>query len=775
MKRRITLAIVAAAMLVQPLAAQSNSQPCPLNEKLPVIPEITRTPGYLRGTVAVDSAQQLIPFRNPTTAPTQTSTYECYSQWVRVLRRGEDKPGVNPMPGPTLRARVGDLVQLTFLNLVDPNVFPYSMDQGEKSFGCDQTSIYPANTGDQFPNCFHGSSTANIHFHGSHTNPNSTGDNVFLEIRPSPRTQDQANAPVVNAATVREPFEEFFARCETVLNTGQLVQWPRVWGDLPAAYTEKQAELLRQYDASGKYKKKLWPVDARQIAEGNFPQYFIGAFPYCWRIPEYKEATWPPAEPAPAPGVSGHDAAHTAGAGTAEVPEPEPARALQMGQSPGTHWYHAHKHGSTAINVSNGMTGAFIMEGKYDDDLNAYYGKDWTRGAKVMVINQLGVSPNLERGGGGTTKPGGKGQQLGPDKGPSFSVNGRIQPYVEMQPGEVQMWRIVNTSSRAGTFLNLPAGFQWKQLAQDGVQFNNVNYQAALNQPILLMPGNRADLLVMAPATITGTSTGKKPPAYMTVPLLVQNVVDPTADLPTAAQVTMLNIRVGGKAKPMQFIPQAPTFPPFLADITDKEVTGKKTITFSTSGKTSNPGFSYHYIDGKQFSGEVGEVILLNTVEEWKVVNATYGPPIAHPFHIHINPFQVTEVFDPNATIPDPNNPGKTLPQYVTDRKNLTTSGQCLLDVGDPETWKPCTSARSAPPSNLIWWDVFPIPSGLTVTDPNDSKVTLAQIPGYFKMRSRFVDYHGYYVIHCHILAHEDRGMMTIVEVAPLRSPYSHH
>jgi hypothetical protein len=54
-------------------------------------------------------------------------------------------------------------------------------------------------------------------------------------------------------------------------------------------------------------------------------------------------------------------------------------------------------------------------------------------------------------------------------------------------------------------------------------------------------------------------------------------------------------------------------------------------------------------------------------------------------------------------------------------------------------------------------------------------------VPGYFKMRSRFVDYPGWFVIHCHILAHEDRGMMTVVQVsvekiekgAPL--PFSHH
>jgi FtsP/CotA-like multicopper oxidase with cupredoxin domain len=41
-------------------------------------------------------------------------------------------------------------------------------------------------------------------------------------------------------------------------------------------------------------------------------------------------------------------------------------------------------------------------------------------------------------------------------------------------------------------------------------------------------------------------------------------------------------------------------------------------------------------------------------------------------------------------------------------------------------------------------------------------------------MRSRFVDYPGLFVIHCHILAHEDRGMMMVVEVRPLQLPYAH-
>src|SRR5947199_9425118 len=90
------------------------------------------------------------------------------------------------------------------------------------------------------------------------------------------------------------------------------------------------------------------------------------------------------------------------------------------------------------------------------------------------------------RGGGGHT-----------DKGPDFSVNGQLNPMITMKPGEVQMWRIVNTSGRAGAyFLGPPKGFQWKQLAQDGLQVQDATYQKSLNNQFLMTGGNRVDLLV---------------------------------------------------------------------------------------------------------------------------------------------------------------------------------------------------------------------------------------------------------------------------------------
>src|SRR6185503_9980451 len=163
--------------------------------------------------------------------------------------------------------------------------------------------------------------------------------------------------------------------------------------------------------------------------------------------------------------------------------------------------------------------------------------------------------------------------------------------------------------------------------------------------------------------------------------------------------------------------------------------------------------------DGKKFSGDVGELVQLNKAEEWKIVNETYGPPIAHPFHIHINPFQVTEIFDPNAQLINPktgkpyvdakgnrvNDPNTNQPavKYVF-WKNKLLPGQCYVDPSDPKTWKPMTWMPATPvkpagcvptpnPTNMdnIWWDVFPIPSGYAptkATTDSTGKVTKTPI-----------------------------------------------
>jgi FtsP/CotA-like multicopper oxidase with cupredoxin domain len=756
----LAAAFAAAAVTLAAVPAHAQFIPCsPTGEPLLKIPEFASSGGVLRALVLLTDQQQRLTFRQPpNTIPGQPGTgIVCAPQYVRVYHGVDAQPALpptpagqypDPVPGPVLRARVGDVVNLTFINQINPGDFGDSIDRAENGVGngCDSsTSGYPGAGGDTFPDCFHGSSTGNIHFHGTHTNPNATGDNVFIEVRPSPRVN---NKPTITETTFKAQFDSFFAECTKRLQADALLEWPRTWDDKPLgppsdpkSYTGIQKNLLQTYDANKPDPQKLWPVDSKQVGEGVWPQYYIGAYPYCFRLPAYADQTWPP------PAASGGMAMQMGPLSMNNM------RPLQMGQSPGTHWYHAHKHGSTAINVSNGMAGIFIIEGQYDDDLNTFYGSGWTRTQPVMVISQLGVTPNLELRGSGQT-----------DKGANFSLNGRMQPVVTMQPGEVQMWRIANASSRAGAyFAGPPAGAQWKQLAQDGVQFADANYQSSLNQPFLMAAGNRVDLLIQAPTTAGS------------YPVQVFNEVDPsdlTNPRKPAIAVTLLTINVTGSpatGPQSQFIPKAPAQPPFLADITPAEIKGTKTIIFASTPPPGggNPQYAQHTIDGKKFDGDVGAAVLLNNVEEWKIVNETYGPLISHPFHIHINPFQVVEVFAPNATVPDPDNPGKTIPQYVFDGSAMKT-GQCAVNPKDQSTWRPCGPPFAGP---FIWWDVFPIPSGQEVTLADNSTV---KIPGYFKMRSRFVDFPGLFVIHCHILAHEDRGMMTIVEVVPYKTSMSH-
>ena len=754
----------------QPPTPTPTSVACPpTGQDLVRPPEIVSSGGILSGTIILKDEVERIATAVGASPPT------CDRQRVRVFRipppENTSEPEISdPVPGPTLRARVGELVHLRFVNEVNPANFDpnFVLDECTK-LTSPGGQVYPildtqGNPNDVYPNCLHASSTANIHFHGTHTNPDTTGDNVYLQVPPLPR--DNQGRLTTTPAAAMVGLDEFFRKCSDQLKN-PLNYWPATWDDLARAakpYFDKQVDLLKAYQA--KYPgQNLWDQDQQMNRDGTWPIYYIGAVPYCFALPAYTETVWPP---------------------------PPRSTSPIMGQSPGTHWYHAHKHGSTYINVLNGMTGAFIIEGKYDDDLNAAYGgymlrdnKAWNaRSQPVLVLNQLGSYPNL------LTSLGTRflaGQTAGID----MSVNGRLQPKLQMQPGEVQLWRIVNTSGRNAVYFMAPEGFEWRQIAQDGVQFNDDNYRNSGNRPFYMAPANRVDLLVRAP--MKETEPGK-PLEVWVQQLMGRGQALPTPANPSASDpkpgTVLMSIEVKGppvtqNGQPvpqMPFLSPAPTQPPFLADISDAEIKASNYIQRKLVFHSGKPRSAHqHTINAIQFSeGDAFIKIVLSAVEEWTIENTTNssdgpgagGGIIDHPLHIHINPFQVTEFFDPNEKMTDPKTgqllkavvDGKTvpIPQYRIKGQTPTVTDprQCELDPDEPSTWVPCPNAASPPKS--VWWDVFAIPSGVAVT--RTSKPTVV-IPGYYKMRSRFVDYKGLYVLHCHILVHEDRGMMFSVEV----------
>ena len=146
----------------------------------------------------------------------------------------------------------------------------------------------------------------------------------------------------------------------------------------------------------------------------------------------------------------------------------------------------------------------------------------------------------------------------------------------------------------------------------------------------------------------------------------------------------------------------------------------------SATGLDSN-GFPPHFmINDKQF-GEHGEVVdqcmPLNSLQDWVLENWT---STAHPFHIHINPFQVIRIDTPTGR--------EQYSQYI-------------------------------PRDNFAWQDVISIPPAVISTNPAGQVTNIT--PGRVRIRQTYLDFLGTYVLHCHILAHEDRGMMQLVRVVP--------
>jgi peroxiredoxin len=98
---------------------------------------------------------------------------------------------------------------------------------------------------------------------------------------------------------------------------------------------------------------------------------------------------------------------------------------------------------------------------------------------------------------------------------------------------------------------------------------------------------------------------------------------------------------------------------------------------------------------------------------------------VTHPFHIHVNPFEVTSIMAP-----------------ATDN-----DGNVIMENGQP---KLVELLKDGP----IWRDTVKIPGG-----------------GSVRMRTHYTDFIGTFVQHCHILDHEDQGMMQLIDIVSDKAP----
>ena len=411
-------------------------------------------------------------------------------------------------------------------------------------------------------------------------------------------------------------------------------------------------------------------------------------------------------------------------------------------QAPGTHWYHPHKHGSTAVQLINGMSGAFLIQGPIDDYLYKLYGVANDQGVidkqklasfeKVLLVQQLWDDVLFFV----------KDKPTGYEPYPV--VNGQLVPVIKMKYGEVQRWRLIGatTNGRVQVLMGFDfptdfPGFEVKQIAQDGVQFAPENYdsqQLSENNDGMyeLSPGNRVDLLVRAPDApadggtltfhLTQRVVGKiseeikkkvrVQSAYLkkTSGVVGKKAVDDPFTGP------LIRVEVSGTVTPPTGLPTAwPEMPYYLQDISNEDTGTTRTVAFSMSTTDSGsdtvatPGASF-FIDGRQYADDcAGQTVVRGDVETWKITN-TSSP--THPFHIHTNPFQ------------------------LLSKRIRSDSPTTVVSYDAP----------------YPWMDTIALPAG-TVSQPSVTKI-----------RQHYEDYTGAYVLHCHFLGHEDRGMMANVQ-----------
>jgi FtsP/CotA-like multicopper oxidase with cupredoxin domain len=406
----------------------------------------------------------------------------------------------------------------------------------------------------------------------------------------------------------------------------------------------------------------------------------------------------------------------------------------------GTFWYHAHVHGATAVQLSSGMAGALIIEGGTRDngdlDTVPVIGRVKDN-QKIFVLQQLAYDET------GTV------EKFDLKLRPTL-INGQLVPVIRMRPGEMQRWRFIHAGVLENVALALD-GHAIHEVAADGITLGrSVPWAEAPasgarnDNTLFLAPGYRSDVLVQARKPEPGRKyflrkLGLNPPtsiqaqerafaraAVLSPFALGAPPVDPGDFAP--GQI-LAELVIEGTEISDQSLPGASELtglvPKDLPDITQAEIDASKApqrVELSRAFGICNPADGSckpctpadgpdcrlsSQVNNRQFSLDPGAVrpLRLHTAgkpaaAEWTI---TASPAGFHPFHIHVNPFQVDRT-EPDAT-------GAIVRRTV---------------------WKDTI---------LAFKDTLP------------------------PLRTRYLRFTGKFVLHCHILQHEDQGMMQLVEI----------
>jgi len=274
----------------------------------------------------------------------------------------------------------------------------------------------------------------------------------------------------------------------------------------------------------------------------------------------------------------------------------------------GTFWFHSH-HNET-VQLERGMYGALIVEDLADPI---------TDGEKVFMIDDMKLDKSNEFVKGGffaRWKERHDGRE-----GDTVLINGKINPTVNLNAGQVERWRFINSSSAKYFLLSL-GGREFRIIGTDG---------GLIEGPItvkesLLTPGERLDILVGP------FKEGKEFPIE-TLPYNRMTFVKPKRKVYANAKV---GAQKQSKAKNFENFPT-------IKPLADQFAAPTRRIKFSV-GPSLKRGIDF-LVNSEMHSND--KPVNVGDLQIWEVANTSL---MDHPFHLHGFFFQVVEV---NGQAPD--------------------------------------------------------------------------------------------------------------------------
>ena len=380
-------------------------------------------------------------------------------------------------------------------------------------------------------------------------------------------------------------------------------------------------------------------------------------------------------------------------------------------QPSGLYWYHPHKHGSVDVQVSGGMAGLIVVRGAIDEVPEIAAAREIFLTFQTLNVNHSKSDPgvyDLEYIPFQT--PANGGYKLSASY-TMFTVNGEGVSWIDnnknvymplgvpqfhARPGEVIRLRMLNGTNAFPLLLTL-AGFETYQIGFDGINTLEPLQTDMSGKGITSVS---AATLFTAPVRLAAEANR--------IELLIRAPETPgTYAFGSAASsdvsfqpipaIHLADFVVSGTPVTMSIPKRLPKPVREYPHIADSEIVRKRTVVFSEGPSTEMlTGFGFKIDD--QFYDETETLIRpkLGTAEEWRLENTTSE---VHPFHIHVNSFEIVALND--------------------------------QPIKDPQ-----------------FWDTFVIPPKANGKN------------GSMTIRSRFKQWTGKAVIHCHILPHEDNAMM---------------